>query len=338
MNRLFPTLLLLLFPVALWGCLDDASRGNPLDPLSDNFDGTGRLEGRVTNTFAPFEGLAGAEVRLTPGPHLAVTDSEGRFAFDRLTLAEPTFATTFTATIIRDGYAITSDTVTVALGQTTAREVRLPGLPFVEGVTLTTIHTTRFWPPPQDVYALQAVALVGDVDGVADVDSVWLVVPDLDFRVPLAADQEAGRYTRSFTEAELPTATLQALQGRAFVVDVLDRSGNVVRSRPTLLARIIETTPAPGMPSGGTLVASNRPELSWTPVRVAFPFTYRVEVWRAINSSIEELFWRQDDIPPTSTTLTVGINLPSGPYNWRLSIVDELGNWSRSVQASFVVP
>ena len=59
------------------GCLGDADRGNPLDPLSPNFLDEGQVGGRVADRS--LSGIGGGTVTLSPGGLETTTDNAGNF-------------------------------------------------------------------------------------------------------------------------------------------------------------------------------------------------------------------------------------------------------------------
>jgi hypothetical protein len=198
-------------------------------------------------------------------------------------------------------------------------------------------HRHRRLPPPFDLYVLTVTADVVDPDGLADIDSVWVEVPALGFAAPLPATQEPGRFQRSLTEAELPTATLFELQGLDIRVRTLDRSGSRVHSAPQALSRILDVVPVAGEPQAGISISEPRPTLTWQQVRLPYAFTFRVAVSR-VDLGAETQVWALDGIDANATSVQVGVPLTAGAtYNWTLDVVDGFGNWTRSRPVGFIV-
>lgn len=321
-----------LLGLALWaGCLGEAPRGNPLDPLSEGFEAAGDVVGRVTGFYAPFSGLAEAEVRLTPGPYVAQTDADGQFVIEGVPVGM------YEITAVKDGYEVGLDTVAVAVGQARRKELRLSGLPAIASLTLQTSHVSRWWPPPLDLYVLTVTADIVDPDGLADIDSVWVEIPALGFDAPLPAAQVPGRFQRSLPEAELPTATLFELQGLDIRVRTLDRSGSRMHSSPQSLSRILDVVPVAGEPQAGISITDPQPTLTWQQVRLPHTFSYRVAVAR-VDLGAETRVWALDGIDANATNVRVGVPLaPGATYNWTIDIVDGFGNWTRSRPVGFIV-
>lgn len=317
--------------VFITGCLDDAGHGNPLDPMSDGFEEVGTLTGQVTSFYAPFRSLDGVEVRLTPGPFVALTDAQGQFTFRRIPVG------TYVVQAGKEGFAAATDTVAVTLGPPVETTLRLDGLPTVVALTTATVHVSRWWPPPLDLFRLEVSAQVDDPDGVADVEEVFLEIPELGFSTTLQSGGEPGRFTQSIPEATFPTGALQALMGRPFRLRLRDRAGFERMDDPWTLVRVIEETPVAVDPQGLTVLNDPTPLLTWERVRLPYPFTFQVEIIRQeANVQVRERL--MTGLPPESTSVQVAAPLAPGSYLWTVSIVDEFGNRSGSKEVGFIIP
>ncbi|NBC17140.1 MAG: carboxypeptidase regulatory-like domain-containing protein [Bacteroidetes bacterium] len=322
----------------LWmGCLGEAPHDNPLDPESDAFQNEGGVMGTVTDRAEA--GLPDVDVRLTPatppasGPTTFVTrtDAQGRYSF-----RDAPADLRYRLEAHRDGYApVIVDSVEVEPGRTaTMPALRLNALPVVSDLTLRTVHLSRWW--PNDLYFFEATATVADADGIVDVDSVWLSIPDLGFQVLL--DPESGdQYTQRVAEDALPVSSLTALLGTPLRLGAVDRQGGSTVTPPQQFVRVIEEVPIAVQPSGDVAASTNPPTLTWEPTDLGFPFTYRVEVFRdEVNQAIQVL--QVDGLSSTQTELTLSDPLPTGPYYWTVSVFDAFGNQSRSKEAAFRIP
>ncbi len=314
----------------LGGCLGDLERNNPLDPLAPNFENIGGVAGRVTGFYPPFEGLFDVEVRLMPGPFVTQTDAQGLFALPDVPSGR------YQVAVEKEGYVSVTDSLEVTPGRTAEKTLRLDGLPVVAGVTLTTGHLSRWWPLPQDLFSLEVAVWVDDPDGLGDVDSVWLEIPEMDFSRTLPATSEPGRFTLTLSENQLPTGRVHALLGRAFVLNLHDRAGYIQRAPASSLVRVIDQTPVARDPEGLVALSNPAPELHWEAMPLPFPFTYRVEIVR-VEANLQTLAQAFTDLDPALTTFSVPVNLAPGSYFWTVSVVDEFGNWSRSKEAGFLI-
>lgn len=315
----------------LAGCLGDLERNNPLDPLAPNFEDEGGVRGQVTSFYPPFQGLFDVEVRLTPGPYLAQTDPQGQFALADVPAGR------YRIEASREGYAAVTDSVTVTPGVAAEATLRLDGLPTAAEVVLTTGHLSRWWPLPQDLFSMDVAVRVDDPDGLGDVDSVWIELPEMGFSRLLQPTPEPGRFTLTLAEGDLPMGRVHALLGRPFVLALHDRAGYRQRTPPALLARVIDQTPVARDPEGLVTLPDPAPDLHWESILLPFPFTYRVEIVR-VEANIQTLVQVFPGIDPGTTRLKVPVSLASGSYFWTVSVVDEFGNWSRSKEAGFLIP
>ncbi len=317
--------------VGTTGCLPDAEHTNPLDPLSEDFENTGAIEGRTTRFYPPFSPLANAEVRLTPGPFITTSDADGRFVITNVPVG------TYGVQALRDGFSSFMDTVSVSLGQTTSDvSLRLDGLPVVRSFVLRTIHVSRWW-PQEDLYTLEIAANLEDPDGVGDVAEVWFEIASFDFARELAQTGVVGRYQLTMQADSLPVPTLHSLQGTEFLLYVEDAAGFVTQSSPRSIVRVIDETPIAEEPQGLTSVEDGRPLLVWEDAALPYASTYRIDVVLD-QANVQNVVLTVTDIESEVTRYQVETPLASGTYFWTVSVVDEFGNRSRSKEAGFVVP
>lgn len=318
------------------GCLGDAPHDNPFDPGSDRFVDQGTLEGQVTDRFdAP---LVGAEVRLIPGAGVSHaelvtrTNGQGRYRFSDVPSGGG-----YRIQAAIDGYDVGMiDTLNVETGLAKQLSVlRLNALPTFVDITLRTVHISRWW-PQNDQFFLEISAQVTDPDGVFDIESVWLDMPDLAFSTALAP-QAAGQFEALIRADSLPTASLQSVLGRTLQLNVRDVEGVVVTSRPQQLVRVLDGTPTPTAPRDDVLLETDRPMLTWDPFPAGFSFTYRIDIYRAeVNRDVQVL--QSEPIARGVTSLQLTTPLDTGPYFWTVTVVDDFGNQSRSKEAAFRIP
>lgn len=326
-----PFVLLAVFAAVLGGCLTDAKHTNPLDPNCDDCEAAGAVEGRAVRYYPPHSPLEGAEVRLTPGPHVVESRADGRFVFEGIPVG------TYSITAEKDGFASFTDTVTVNLGTSTSDvSVRLNGLPVVKSFQLRTVHISRWW-PQEDLFLLEIVADLEDPDGVGDVTAVWIDIPSYDFTRPLRETSIVGRFALSLPADSLPTPTLHSLQGSDIVLHVRDAVGFVTSSEPKTIVRVIDKTPLAEEPQGLESVNDGRPNLLWEDAVLPFAFSYRIDIVRD-QANVQTVVETITDIPSGTTSYQLETPLASGTYFWTVSVVDTFGNRSRSKEAGFVVP
>jgi hypothetical protein len=320
------------------GCLGDAPRSNPLDPLGGGDAESGGVAVLVTRYYSPFQGLGAADVRLDPVPSgsrtlgpsvMAQTDAAGRFT------ARGLDAGAYVVWADKAGYAPGFDTVAVVPGQVTSVEVRLGGLPLIEDRRLTTTHVSRWW-PTNDLYLLEVAVRVRDLDGPGDVRQAWVEVPSLAFSDTLLAGQGLGLFAKSISAAEMGLASLQPLLGRALVVKARDQAGFEHAAAPLQLARVIEETPVAAEPQGLAELDDPTPVLRWQRTPLPYPFTYRVDIVR-VETNIQTTVQVLPSLAAAQDSVVVPTPLSPGSYFWTISVVDEFGNRSRSKEAGFVI-
>lgn len=316
------------------GCVGDPERGNPLDPLSENYTDAGAIGGFVTSFYPPFEGLPGVRVTaqaLDAGAtQLSSTSaSDGSFTIPDV----PEGQYEITAETV--GYATVTDTVSVSVGSFEELELHLDGLPQIVDHLVRTDHISR-WFPTDDLFRLVVDATVDDPDGLGDIGSVSFTVPDFNFTDTLAAvPGEPSRFTRTFEEEQLPT-TLQDLLGRTLQIEVRDRLGHAGFAPDAQIVRIIDPTPLALSPTFPDPVGP-QPELTWRSIDLPFTFTYRVDVVFVPSAGQQTLVGSFDGLPASDTTWTVPTSLALGDYSWTVAVEDVFGNRSRSKEAGFRV-
>ncbi len=341
-------LVFVLVLAALTGCLQDAERGNPLDPRSGDFENAGRVAGQVTRRSSILA-LEGVEVRLIPlapegQPFLGITTGQGAFTFNSVPAGD------YRVEVVKEGYAPATDTLTVLPGQTLRPAYELNGLPSLSNVLVLSKHLSRWVPEPREKYRLEVVATVGDLDGLTDVVEVWAELPDQPplspYRVELRPvpdpDQEprcvgraGGCYQGSVAADSLSLPSPFLLLGQRVPVRARDALGTTTTVDDPVLARIIEQTPVATDPINGRLIPSSTTiMLHWTAPPLPYPVTYRVEL---VDLSTNSTIPLARNLPPEQTAALVSLSLSPGPYQWFVWIVDQYGNESRSREAGFVV-
>lgn len=311
------------------GCLGDAPHGNPLDPASDAFESVGAVEGRVTTFYLPFSGLAGAEVRLVPGPYVAITDAAGAFAVRDV----PTG--TYEVRVTKPGYAAAVAAVTVGLGGTTAVTVPLPGAPFVADASMRTSVVHRWWPQePLEILSLDVQS--GDPDGAGDVVRVLLEMPGIGFVDTLDARAEVGHFGNQWIGEALP-APMASLEGQAMRLLIEDQSGVRVNTLAPPIVRVVERVPLAVSPAALEVVEALPYTFAWETAVVPFAYTFQFDLVR-VDENIQTAILTVADIDPDASQYVLASALEPGDYFWTISIVDAFGNRSRSKEAGFVVP
>lgn len=324
----------LLLLAALVGCMDEAPRDNPFDPLSERYEDEGVVSGVVTGIYGPpYIGREGVNVRLLPDSSGVVrsttTDATGRFEIDGVPKGG------YLLVAEGDGLQLSQTDVAVRAGHTTSLDLPLNALPVILSQDARTVHIER-WFPETSLFRLEVEAIVTDPDRPMDVDSVKLVVDDIDFEIALS-EVVPGHFEGKFDAEVLPGGQVQAFLGRPIRLEVTDVSGHVGAGEPMTLVRVIEQTPLTASPQGLETAAENPPVLEWRPAQIPFPFTYRVDLNLIDGAGIPRLIESETGIDPTATNYAVERTLDPGDYYWTVWVVDSEGNRSRSKEAGFTV-
>jgi hypothetical protein len=322
----------LALSVVMTGCLGDAPRSNPFDPLSETYDDRGSVTGLVTDAVLPRRPLVNATVELaaaeddTERRFRTSTDGNGRFS---LTVPDGVWE----ISVALNGYAAPSDTIAVRAGRTGDVHIVMNGIPVVEQARLNTAHISRWW-PQESAYELEVVADVSDPDGLNDIVSVRLLLPDEGFAVALSARNAPGRYGATIPQNQLPGGSLHAFVGHDFVVEVRDQPG-FSASVKRQIVRIIEAVPEALEPHE-LETTGPEPLLRWEALRLPYAFTYRIDVVR-VSPDVHTVVKSVAGIASTEITYQISDPLDPGEYYWTVSVVDAFGNRSRSREAGFRV-
>ena len=326
----------------LSGCFDDVTRDNPFDPLSESYNPVGALSGTVTNLAR--DGISDASVSISTvssptgeRSFNASSDRQGRYVFEDIP------GGTYALTVSSEGYVTFQDTVTVLQQESVQRNIELNGAPFFTNFDARSIHISRVFPPPQEFVLLEFDARVGDLDGILDLSSVWVEIPGLSVNKSLEFTGIPGGFNTTVSEEDFTGFKIHDIIGEPILFFVQDRSGYVVSSGPVQIARIIDDTPVVLAPQGGTVISIPDPDLTWVCEDIPYEFTYRIDVVRT-GDFVRNLITRMENLDPEEVCgpnqegrIKVNVSLEQGVYLWTVSVVDNLGNSSRSIEPGFVV-
>lgn len=309
------------------GCIEDPLRSHPLDPLGENFINEGSLSIKATNFYPPRNGLQAIQVRIDPGVIVGQTNNSGDFFSNGLASGN------YTVTVEGDGYLPVDTLITISAGETTSLVIPLQGLPTFSSFELTSLHVSRWFPPPEELFSLEITAELDDKDGIADIDSLWIVIDDFDYREPVVVETTPGTYIHSIPATTLPIP-MTALPGHNIYLRAIDRAGTVNTSLARLLIRVIDETPLALDPKDLEFAPDPTPLFTWEPVSLTFPYTFRIDVVR-IDQNVRTTILTLEDIPSSETSIESPDAILAGEYFWTVSVVDEFGNRSRSREAGF---
>ncbi|MDZ7342479.1 MAG: carboxypeptidase-like regulatory domain-containing protein [candidate division KSB1 bacterium] len=319
----------IVLAMAFAACFNNAERDNPLDPKSDQYQNSGRIDGHVYTYYAPFKPLPAARLTASPLELSVWSDPGGAFSFANMTPGA------YSIKVDATGYAMDSATVNVEPGRTVSLTFFLDGLPRLDSLRLVTGYVHESFPiEPSQLIDCQAK--VGDPDGYADIDSVSMIIPDFNMNAVLPATTRIGYYQKRLLPSDLPVVDVEAMLGHPIFIKISDRVGQIRWAGPFFLVRVIQQEPIIESPRGSSLVNS-KPLFKWKALQLPFPFTFRLEVYRIIDPILFELSLNVSNLPSATLEYQAIQALRPGSYLWTISVVDEFGNWSSSIRATFQV-
>ncbi len=320
--------ILSFFHIIITGCVKDAERDNPLDPKSDLFNDRGTIRGKVYSYYQPFRPIHYADIIIHPDHHWTTSNEYGDFTLTQLPAGD------YTIHVQKEGYRPDSLNMTLKPGDNTYFQFNLNGLPGLVSNKISIGHISRWW-PTNDLYTIKIEAEVSDPDGVADIQSVQLSIPDYDILLDLDRTQNPAIFSLMLNEEDLPLSSVHKLLGYPMYIHFHDLPESHCTTDAFYAARVIEDIPTPLSPISLAIV-DGRPTLIWQKTRLPFPFTYDINIYR-IDQGINTLVGQSAGIPSDSLSYQVPILLSEGTYFWTLTVKDEFGNWSRSKEAAFQV-
>ncbi len=319
----------IIYIILLAGCIDDAPRDNPLDPLSPAYTEAGSMTGvvRIANQSTA---IAGVIVTDLDENVFVMTDTLGYFVFNHLSTGRHRFVCT------KENY--TNDTFQVEIQDRVSTHVvrGLNGAPVVLSQNILTRKIDQYFPSPQ--YFVEVTAEMTDPNGDIDLDSVWFSVADT-ILFPLTNPIGSKKFSTTIFKNQLPTNTIQWLVGKSLHIVSRDDNRSVNIGSPFFVTRVIEQTASPILSNTDSLDTSF--ELKWSPPDVTFNFSYTVTIsilvggvplvvktYTSINSFFEKITYpyQSGDAP-----------LQQGSYLWSVTVVDEFGNYARSKESTFTV-
>lgn len=315
----------LLAAAALPGCVSDVPHENPYDPLSANPIVVTGLSGKVVLKNQPAVGIAGALVTLLPMMQSAITDSAGMFVFANLP------DSVHAVIVLKNSFR--ADTLVVSLPRGASRTLTLPmnAVPSVSNVRIVMRKIDQWWPNP--IYSATVSASADDADGLADIDTVWVMVDTLSFGMTYIPAEK--NFQAVIVPADLPSNSLEWLIGKPFTVAARDHDRSAGVSAPAYAARIIENEAVPVYPAVQDTTAAS-PEFTWTPPASEFPFTYTITVVR-VDAGTQTVIWTKAGLGSYLRSYQYPNLLQQGLYFWTISVVDEFGDAAQSKESSFIV-
>jgi hypothetical protein len=277
-------------------------------------------------------GIASASVLCVEQGVSVTTDSDGNYAFQRLLSG--------VLTLVASKAGFVSDSLSVRLdpGASVTASFPLNGTPVVLSDKIITHKYDQYYPSP--AYTVDVSASVTDPNGITDVDSAWFAVDTLLY--PMGYSIPTQQFQTTLSKYDFPTNAIDWLVGKSLRIRSKDWHGAIGWGDPFTVTRVIENTATPTYPSSlNTDTTGSTPLFKWSPPGVTFSYTYTLECLQ-VNAGTESLVWSKANLSSTTLQLQFPgdgsvLTLASGSYVWRISVIDNFGNSSRSKEAAFVV-
>jgi len=316
---------LLILLVSFSACLEDVSRDNPLDPT--NGSANYQISGQVLTFYHPRTAISEASILVQPGNLVVISDENGSFNFNNLVPGN------YTLICRAEGYQIDSATITIQ--NSFEHTFLLDGLPQFEQISLKAHHRSR-WFPLEEIYFIEFETVVSDPDGIGDIQSVVCEIPSMNFLDTLQAEIEAGKFSSTLFDSDLPVSSIHQLIGRQIYFVAEDDFGTKTISEMKFLTRIIEDTPQLISPIELEPIDSFPINFRWERISAPYPITLKIEIFQ-INLGIAFKADEIINIPESNQNYMYAQTLDPGDYFWTINIVDEFGNSSSSREGTFQV-
>lgn len=170
----------LQFLVVVLACSLNAPHDNPFDPSLG-----GTVEGIVVDRQG--RGIHDAKISVLPVGREVLSDENGNFIIYSLPVDRQCLICQQLL------YAQESVYVEIDKGEKDSVRFVLNGLPKLSSESIRTFHWIRSW-PLDDLFFCKTEVTVCDTDGLADIDTVWLRIPDLSISSPLVYEPKQKLY------------------------------------------------------------------------------------------------------------------------------------------------
>ena len=163
-----------------------------------------------------------------------------------------------------------------------------------------------------------------------DIDSVFVKNDMINFSGEL--ELQGKIYQGIFSTAKLNITDIEEIVGYNFDVRVIDNSREIFLVGSNKVARVIKTGAEAVSPvSNDTL--SLPVNLTWNQFDAGYSFTYKIEVYNAVNPLP---VFVQDNIKSDQTSLTVDTtSIVTGDYFWAILVIDKFSDSYKSLPGRF---
>lgn len=307
-------------------CVPDPPHSNPLDPIY-KAETTVQITGRVFQKNNPYLPLDSCFLLLTPGNYFTFSDEMGHFVFDKL-IPGSYQVVTFKSHYQPDTTTFHTDSLTSQL-----LLIYLNGLPFIKRLYFYSQFIDQWWPDPYHEIVLNLIA--DDPDGINDIQDIRLDIPEFDIQNSLSVSNRIDSFSISLQATKFPDGNIFNIIGKQVYIELIDYSGGAQKEGPFFIYRIFETSPIPLSPTGLASV-NNQPILRWQEFLAPFNFYFEIQIFRIV-AGIPNLIYYHKNISSAQNEYQYPGTLSTGQYFWVIWVKDEIGNLSRSKEASFQV-
>ena len=277
--------------------------------------------------YHPRKAIPQASILVQPRNFVVLSNEDGHFRFNNLQPGD------YTLVCQAEGYQI--DSVAISIQASFEHTFLLDGLPQFEQISIEAHHRSR-WFPLEEIYFIEFETIVSDPDGMGDIQSVIYQIPSMDYADTLQAGIDAGKFSSTLFDSDLPAPSVHQLIGRQIYFVVKDDFGTITTSEAKFLTRIIEETPQLISPVELHSIESLPINFQWERISVPYPATLKIEIFQ-INLGIAFKADEIENIEVSSKSYSYSENLNPGDYYWTINIVDEFGNSSSSREGTFKI-
>lgn len=303
----------------------NAPRTNPLDPLNPDKP-FNNIKGTVKTISFPNSPLAEVRVYWHNDNILVETDVDGRFNMDNI---RP-----INGWLFFENESFVTDSLYIKWDARKNKDVAvfLNAKPVLDSLQFYSIVLNRFqYSQTTDLFIS---TIISDLDGVNDIDSVYIKNGELNFLKVLSYNVNTHFYETKITLSELNLSSIDEVIGKNFEILVSDLQGRIFLAGSSNIKRIIKQEIETISPTNHQEVTSPV-VLSWKRFTPGFSFKYFLQI--STDNSPPEVVWQTENVSADSISYKINQSLPSGEYFWTIWAIDEFNNRTRSKPATFTL-
>ena len=294
-------------------------RDNPLDPKSPHYTGEATLKGTVGNFVGnPIENASVSAYSIDSQYFVSTfTDGDGRFTLSINKGSYDVIAT-------KDGYTECCEEIAINAGEEKEVLFHINGIPFFVQQMATSGRMATWM---GSIVEIVVSAQVDDPDGTQDIDSVSVVISDIEKKMDFNPLTQV--YECRISENECPNGNPELLIGKPFIATAVDEKQAENTSSEFYLARIFSEFPISIYPQDGDTVSAVGLQLLWHKLRITYPISYLAQIFVGWPPQV---LWEEST---QDTISSVDITLSEGEYYYWIVTEDEYGNTARSIAKRF---